>query len=911
MVVTFTEIKLVFANTFFGSVARRLASTLFALGMVATVITTAGQTYRDYQAELQLVEERFEYIRITHGQNLAASVWRYSNEQIETELQGLLNTPDIEYANIQTPDGDMWAVGERTSSDAIAEEITLIISDGGHDHVVGALTVVVRKQGIYDRIFDRALNTLYFSGFWTLILAVSLFLVFRQLVTRHLDTLADYTSSISFDTDASPVKLDRNKAPTTSVDELDQVANAINDMRTQLVVSIQEIKQSEESLITAQRIAKLGNWDWNVKNGGLWWSDEIYRIFGLKRGESEATYEAFLKSVHPDDRAMLESAVGMALKGEPYDIEHRIVLPDGKERIVHERGEVTFDDDAKPVHMLGTVIDITELKRAEEDRRKLSQAVEQSSSTVVITDTEGAIEYVNPKFVETTGYSAEEALGQNPRLMKSGHTSPGEYKEMWETITAGREWHGEFHNKKKNGEVYWESVSISPIKEKDGTITNFLAIKDDITDRKRVEGELSDKSKTVELLERIAVAANEASDVDEALQTCLDLVCDHTGWPVGHVYGFSKNVGDLYPTKIWHFDDPEPFATFRGVTEETRFAPGVGLPGRVLSSSEPAWIVDVTEDTNFPRAKLAKDIGVKAGFAFPVLVGDEVSAVLEFFSEEAVAPVPELLEVMAHVGTQLGRVVERGEANKAIVRAKETAEHANRTKSEFLANMSHELRTPLNAIIGFSELMEGQIFGPLQSNYLEYAGDIKGSGEHLLGIISDILDLSKVETGNLDIEEKELDIAELLASCQLMVAGRAQEAGVTMTFEVPNGLPAIYADPLRLKQILLNLLDNAIKFTPEEGRVTLLCAIKNNGDVGMTVRDTGAGIVEEDIPKILEKFGQIRDGHAHAHEGAGLGLAIANALTELHGGTLAIESEVGKGTTVEATFPHDRMIHAS
>ncbi len=245
---------------------------------------------------------------------------------------------------------------------------------------------------------------------------------------------------------------------------------------------------------------------------------------------------------------------------------------------------------------------------------------------------------------------------------------------------------------------------------------------------------------------------------------------------------------------------------------------------------------------------------------------------------------------------------------RALKEAIKEAETMNLTKSEFLANMSHELRTPLNAIIGFSDMIKGAMFGPLESKYQEYAKDINASGEHLLGVIADILDLSKVEAGELDIKKEEVDVRETAAACATMMSGRAIEAGVTLTFSLDPGLPPLYADPLRLKQILLNLIGNAIKFTPRGGRIIVSGQSINDGGVVLVVKDTGTGIAKQDISKALEKFGQIRDGHTHAHEGAGLGLALAKSLMERHGGTLSIESEIGIGTTVTVTFPPERTI---
>ncbi|MCK5634800.1 MAG: PAS domain-containing protein, partial [Anaerolineales bacterium] len=285
--------------------------------------------------------------------------------------------------------------------------------------------------------------------------------------------------------------------------------------------------QSEQRLASAQRIAHLGNWDWNVKTGELFWSDEIYRIFGREPQSFKPTYEVFLENIHPDDRQNVVTVVEKALRNEtPYVVDHRIVMPDGSVRHVYEQGEVVFDEEGEPLHMIGTIYDITTLRHAEEAVHKLSQAIEQSSATVIITDTEGLIEYVNPRFVETTGYSAEEVIGKNPRILKSGYTSPEEYEELWQTITAGGEWRGEFHNKKKNGELYWESTIISPIKAKNGSIINFLAVKDDITDHKRTEAQLIQSSKLATLGEMATGIAHELNQplniIHMAVESLLD-----------------------------------------------------------------------------------------------------------------------------------------------------------------------------------------------------------------------------------------------------------------------------------------------------------------------------------------------------------------------------------------------------
>jgi len=216
------------------------------LGIAATLVTTGVQTFRDYQAEIALIDERILNVRATHGPSLAASVWHISGRQIQIELQGLLNTPGIEYVEIKTADLDIWKEGHLNSSDMIVNEIPLVYSSNGTNKEVGTLTVVAGKQNIYNRLKSKAFETLIYFGMWTFVLAGSIFLIFRLLVTRHLDSLANYTSSISLDTEAPPLVLNRTTPHFGKMDELEQVAYAINSMRTQLADSVLELKDSEE-----------------------------------------------------------------------------------------------------------------------------------------------------------------------------------------------------------------------------------------------------------------------------------------------------------------------------------------------------------------------------------------------------------------------------------------------------------------------------------------------------------------------------------------------------------------------------------------------------------------------------------------------------------------------------------------
>jgi signal transduction histidine kinase len=249
-------------------------------------------------------------------------------------------------------------------------------------------------------------------------------------------------------------------------------------------------------------------------------------------------------------------------------------------------------------------------------------------------------------------------------------------------------------------------------------------------------------------------------------------------------------------------------------------------------------------------------------------------------------------------------------AEKSIRDAREAAEESSRAKSEFLANMSHELRTPLNAIIGFSEIMADEHLGAMPNpRYKQYSADILGSGRHLLNVINDVLDLSKVEAGKLELHDEALEVGALFERCAALVRQRATAGKINLTVSSPT-LPPILADETRLKQIIINLLTNAVKFTPEGGQVRLQAVPRADGRLEMSVRDSGIGMREQDIPRALEPFRQVDNAYNKTKEGTGLGLPLVKKLVDLHRGELTIESEPGKGTTVTVVWPSARVLAA-
>jgi signal transduction histidine kinase/DNA-binding response OmpR family regulator/HPt (histidine-containing phosphotransfer) domain-containing protein len=411
--------------------------------------------------------------------------------------------------------------------------------------------------------------------------------------------------------------------------------------------------------------------------------------------------------------------------------------------------------------------------------------------------------------------------------------------------------------------------------------------------------DLKDNVALLDLFQSIAVAVNEAKTPEKAIPICLDLVCAHTGFQIGHILVPTVDSDNEFKSGgIWQLSEPERFEPFRSTTESTRFKSGAFWIGNVYANGIPAWLDEPFIDQNFLRSEVAAEIGIRSGYAQPVLAGKDVVAVLEFYSTEKRKDGGSIAAVMNHVGTQLGRSFERKASQEKILAAKVEAERADRMKSDFLATMSHEIRTPMNGVTGMAELL---LDTPLDEEQGQYAMAVQNSAQALLTIINDILDFSKLETGKFELELIDFNLVEVIEGVVELLGPQATEQGLDLvTFVAPDMPEFLNGDPGRLRQILLNLVGNAIKFT-DTGSVAITASFVAVEDgkalLRFEVTDTGIGIPEEAQTKLFEKFTQADSSTTRRYGGTGLGLAICSQLVALMDGEIGVKSRPTKGNT--------------
>jgi signal transduction histidine kinase len=411
-------------------------------------------------------------------------------------------------------------------------------------------------------------------------------------------------------------------------------------------------------------------------------------------------------------------------------------------------------------------------------------------------------------------------------------------------------------------------------------------------------GELSQSVEKLTALGEVSRAVSSTLDVETVLDTIVSRASQLAGAAGCSIYEYDESA-EQFELRATHNDDTEFVEALRAVP----LRKGEGLMGRAAEMREPIQIPDITQPGAYEssvRDTLVR-FGYRALLAVPLLREDQIIGSLSFNRKEAGEFPPEVVDVLKTFATQSALAIQNARLFREIADKSAQLEAASRHKSEFLANMSHELRTPLNAIIGFSEVLTERMFGELNDKQDEYLKDIHASGQHLLSLINDILDLSKIEAGRMELERSDFDLPNAIENALILVRERASRRGIRLGSTIDGRLGVISGDERKVKQVLLNLLSNALKFTPEGGRVDVR-ARPHDGVAEVSVADTGVGIAPEDQDAVFEEFRQVGTADKKA-EGTGLGLALSRKFIELHGGKIWVKSQVGAGSTFTFTLP--------
>jgi two-component system, NtrC family, sensor kinase len=415
--------------------------------------------------------------------------------------------------------------------------------------------------------------------------------------------------------------------------------------------------------------------------------------------------------------------------------------------------------------------------------------------------------------------------------------------------------------------------------------------------------ELTRSVEQLTALGEVGRAVSSTLDLDTVLDTIVTRANELAGTDACSVFEYDE-AAEAFRLRASRFADPREAAALDPIARATQIPRGQGLAGRAASRREAVHIPDIAVAGAYDsplRAPLLQ-AGYRALLGVPLLREEQVVGILSVSRKTPGDFAPEVVRVLMTFATQSALAIQNARLFREIADKSRLLEAASRHKSEFLANMSHELRTPLNAILGFSEVLAERMFGEVNEKQAEYLQDILSSGRHLLSLINDILDLSKVEAGRLELELGRFHLPTALDNALTLVRERASRHGITLTQTVDERLGDIVADERKVKQILLNLLSNAVKFTPEGGRVGLT-ATAADSVITIAVRDTGIGIAPEDQAAIFEEFRQVGHDDTRKQEGTGLGLTLAKKFVELHGGRIWVQSQVGQGSTFTFSLP--------
>ncbi|WP_228038429.1 PAS domain-containing protein [Nodosilinea sp. LEGE 06152] len=645
----------------------------------------------------------------------------------------------------------------------------------------------------------------------------------------------------------------------------------------------EQLLKNEAHLAAAQRVARLGSWEFNPHTYAIDWSAETYRIFGRAAEAGPPTFAEFLAYIHADDRAAIEQKTQAVIdQNQPFEAEYRLYHPDGSLHYVLSRAELVHRETGQPLALVGTVLDISEIKRVEAQLRYSQAALAEAQRMVHLGSWE--LDVLTQKL--TWSDELFRILGfdpSNPEPAYAEHFNyfPPEDRDRMQqyldrAMQEGIPYEVEVRFLRPNGTLVYLEARGNVKRNAQGQVVKLFGTALDITDRKLAELERQ------KLSERLSLALNSGAigcwEWDIQQNTIL--------WDerMYELYGLSKadfgpDADASWAYQFWadkvHPDDLE--------------AAEVLLQQTVLGQAtyDPEFRV-VHSDGSIHHIKAYGKVRCDGDGHPKSMIGVNLD-----ISERK-----QVEERLQHI-------------NERLVLTNAELDRATRLKDEFLASMSHELRTPLNAILGMAEGLKEHVFGPINDRQSQALSTIERSGLHLLDLINDILDLSKVEAGKLELEPVALNVKQLCESSLSFVRQIAFSKNVGLSLESLRPIPDIAVDERRIRQVLINLLSNAVKFTPAGGQVTLTAEVEPQGPASavnnwlkLSVTDTGIGIAPDNIAKLFQPFVQIDSSLSRQYTGTGLGLALVRKIVELHGGSVSVTSEVDQGSCFTVTLPY-------
>jgi len=624
------------------------------------------------------------------------------------------------------------------------------------------------------------------------------------------------------------------------------------------------LAEAERRLQLALRSGRIGAWSWDFERDHFEADDRVREIFGL---EEEGPLEArrFFERIHPDDLPSVQEVVEKARStlGE-YDAEFRLVLPTGAVRWAVGRGIVTARPSGRGLSMVGVTWDVTERRRSEDAARyseeRFRSVVE--ATAAIVWHAEGSGEFVEqqPSWTAFTGQTDEQLKGRGwlDAVHPEDRTAT---EEAWaEALESRSTYKVEHRLRRHDGEYRYMLVRAAPLLRADGSVREWVGVHTDLTTRRRAEEALREAE------ERYRLAARATND---AIWD-WDLSTDEIRWneAVHTLFGYAES--EIEPTGAWWKARIHPEDRDR-VLEKIR---------AVIESDEAHW----TDEYRFREAD--------GGYA----------AVLDrgFMLRDALGRPLRMIGAMQDI-------TDRKRFEAELTAAKEAAEDANRAKSQFIANMSHELRTPLSAVIGYSEMLEEEAEDAGLETMLEDLRKINANARHLLSLINDVLDISKIEAGRMEVNPEDFGVADLVVEVADTVQALVAKKENTLELRQGADLGGAHSDPVKLRQCLFNLLSNASKFT-EKGRITLAAervVVEGEDWLEFRVADTGIGMTPEEMAKLFQRFTQADASTTRRFGGTGLGLSITKAFCTMLGGDIAVESQPGQGTTFTIRLPAD------